>query len=133
MKKNLLLIALLAGAVSFSQAQQRPQRNPEEMAKRNVEMLEKQLSLTADQKTQVSAILLTQSKAMDSLRNASGEQTDRQAMRSKMQEFQKDNQKKIMSILTDDQKKAYEKVIAERQSRMGNGRGGDGPRPDANN
>ncbi|EOR95653.1 hypothetical protein ADIARSV_1168 [Arcticibacter svalbardensis MN12-7] len=133
MKKNLLLIALLAGAVSFSQAQQRPQRSPEEMAKRNLEMLDKQLSLTAEQKTQVSAIMTTETKQMDSLKNAGGAQADRKVMRTQMQEFQKEHQKKIMDILTDDQKKSYEKYIADRQSKMGNGRKANGQKPNPDN
>ncbi|WP_069659745.1 Spy/CpxP family protein refolding chaperone [Arcticibacter eurypsychrophilus] len=133
MKKNLLFIALLAGAASFSQAQQRPQRNSGEMVQGNIEMLDKQLSLTAEQKTQVTAIMVTHSKSMDSLRNTMGDQADRIAMRTKMQESRKENQTKIMSILTDDQKKAYKKYIADRQSRMGNGPGGNGPMANPNN
>lgn len=119
MKKNLLLVALLAGTISFSQAQQGPQRNPEEMAKRNLEMLDKRLSLTEDQKTKISAIVLSHRKSMDSLRNVAG--ADRQAMRSKMQPFQQAHQEKIKAVLTDSQKKSYEAFITEQQNRMGNG------------
>ncbi|MGV3706656.1 MAG: hypothetical protein ACO1NU_14885 [Arcticibacter sp.] len=121
MKKNLLLIAFLVATISFSQAQQRPQRNPEEMAKRSLEMLDKRLSLTDDQKTKISAILLTQSKAMDSLRNAAGAQGDREAMRSQMRGFQQQNQEKIKEVLTDVQKKSYETFITEQRNGMGNG------------
>lgn len=128
MKKNILFIALLVGVVSFSQAQQRPQRNPEEMAKRNVEILEKQLSLTPEQKTKVSAILLKQMNSMDSLRKAGG-QGDREAMRAQMQNFQAENQKKIKELLTEEQKKAYEKHLAERRERMNNRQGGNAPTP----
>lgn len=119
MKKNLLLVALLAGTISFSQAQQGPQRNPEEMAKRNLEMLDKRLSLTEDQKTKISAIVMSHRKSMDSLRNAAG--ADRQAMRSKMQPFQQAHQEKIKAVLTDTQKKSYEAFLTEQQNRMGNG------------
>lgn len=121
MKKIFLLIALLAGTISLSQAQQRPQRNPEEMAKRNLEMLDKRLSLTDDQKTKISAILLSQSRTMDSLRNAAGAEEDRQAMRSKMQSFQQGNQQKIKEVLTDVQKKSYETLLTEQRNRMGDG------------
>jgi len=121
MKKNLLLIALLAGTISLSQAQQRPQRNPEEMTKRNLEMLDKRLSLTDDQKAKISAVLLSQSKTIDSLRNTAGAQGDRQAMRSKMQSLQQENQQKIKEVLTDVQKKSYETLLTEQQNRMGDG------------
>lgn len=129
MKKNILFIALLVGIVSFSQAQQRPQRNPEEMAKRNVEILEKQLSLTSEQKTKVSAILLMQMNSMDSLRKAAEGQGDREAMRTKMQSIHTENQKKIKELLNDEQKKAYEKHLAERRERMNNRQGGNTPTP----
>ncbi|PRY53043.1 hypothetical protein B0I27_10450 [Arcticibacter pallidicorallinus] len=121
MKQNLLLIALLAGTISLSQAQQRPQFNPEEMAKRNLEMIDKRLSLTDDQKAKVSAILLSQSKSIDSLRNATGAEGDRQAMRSKMQSLQQENQQKIKGVLTDVQKESYETLLTEQRNRMGNG------------
>lgn len=124
MKKNFLLVAFFAATISFSQAQQRPQRDPEQMAKRNLEMLDKRLSLTDDQKSKISAILLSQSKAMDSLRTAAGAQGDRQAMRSKMQSFRQENQEKIKGVLTDVQKKSYEAMLSEQQNRMGNGRPG---------
>lgn len=129
MKKNILFIALLVGIVSFSQAQQRPQRNPEEMTKRNVEILEKQLSLTSEQKTKVSAILLMQMNSMDSLRKAAEGQGDREAMRTKMQSIHTENQKKIKELLNDEQKKAYEKHLAERRERMNNRQGGNTPTP----
>jgi Spy/CpxP family protein refolding chaperone len=121
MKKNLLLIALLAGAISLSQAQQRPQGDPQEMAKRNLEMLDKRLSLTDDQKAKISAILQSRSRAVDSLRNAAGAQGDRQAMRSKMQLVQQENQQKIKEVLTDVQKKSYETLLTEQRNRMGSG------------
>lgn len=118
MKKNLLLLALLAGTISLTQAQQRPQRDPEEMAKRNLEMLDKRLSLTDDQKGKISAILLSQNKTIDSLRDAAGAQ----AMRSRMQSLRQENQQKIKDVLTDAQKKSYETLLTEQQNRMGDGR-----------
>jgi len=121
MKKNLLLIALLAVTISLSQAQQRPQRNPEEMAKRNLEMLDKRLSLTADQKAKISGILLSQSKAIDSLRSIARAQSAPQSVRGKMQSLLQENQQKIKEVLTDEQRKSYETVITEQQNRMRDG------------
>lgn len=121
MKKNLLLIALLAGTISLSQAQQRPQRNPEEMAKRNLEMLDKRLSLTDDQKAKISVIVISQRKSMNSLRNAAAAGTDRQALRSKMQSLQQAQQEEIKKVLTDTQLKAYETYLTEQRDRMGDG------------
>lgn len=120
MKKIFLSIALLAGTISFSHAQQGP-RNSEEMVKRNLELLDKRLALTEDQKTKITTIVLSHRKSMDSLRNAASAGTDRQAMRSKMQPLQKAHQEKIKQVLTDAQKKTYEAFLTEQQSRMGNG------------
>ena len=130
MKTRFLFVALLAGTISLSQAQQRQQRTPEEMAKRNTEMLEKRLNLTADQKAKVYTIALSQAKTMDSVRtsmaNGGG---DRQAVFAKMRAMQQENDNKILPLLNDDQKKLYQQWIEERRSRMrgGQGRGGQNP------
>lgn len=127
MKKIFLIIALFAGSVSLSQAQQRQQRSPEEMAQRNVDGLEKRLNLTADQKAKIYTIVLAQAKTMDSLRTAGRNSGgDRQAAFSKIREFQDENNKKISALLNDDQKKAYDQMLEERRSRMRNGQSGPG-------
>ncbi len=130
MKKTFLLIALLAGSLSFSQAQQQPrqQRTPEETAQRSVDMLEKRLSLTADQKAKIYTIELAQAKTRDSVwaaaRNADG---DRQAMMSKMKEVQEGNDKQITALLNDEQKKSYQQWVEERRNRTRGGQGGQRP------
>lgn len=127
MKKTFLLIALFTAILSVSKAQPRQQRTPEEMAQRNVEMLEKRLNLTADQKAKVYSTILSQYKTMDSLRTAGrNSDADRQEMFSKMRAMQEENDKKISALLTDDQKKTYEEWVKERQSRMRGGMGRQG-------
>lgn len=125
MKKIILFITLLCGTASLVLAQPgQQQRSPEERAKRNVEMLEKRLSLTADQKAKIHTIALEQVKAMDSLRTeARNAGTDRQAMWSKMQALQQEHDKKITVLLSDDQKKQYQQLIEDRQKRMRGGQG----------
>lgn len=123
MKKTFLFIALLAGTVSFSQAQQRPQRTPEEMAKRSTDMLEKQLTLSADQKTKIYAIELSQFKTMDSLRTAAAGSDNRREMMTKMRSMRDENTKKISDLLNEDQKKAYQKMQEDMHNRMRNGQG----------
>lgn len=127
MKKAFLVLALLAGSISFSNAQQGgfQQRSPEERAKFQTERISERLKLTADQKTKVEAIFLSQNKSMDSLRTAAGQGGDRQAMFQKMQPIREQNDKKIVALLTDDQKKAFATYQEEMRNRMG-GRGGQG-------
>ncbi|MGX5689667.1 hypothetical protein [Arcticibacter tournemirensis] len=135
MKKIILFIALLCGTASLALAQPGQQRTtPEERATRNVEMLEKRLSLTADQKAKIHTIALEQVKAMDSLRTeARNAGTDRQAMWSKMQLLQQEHDKKITALLSDDQKKQYQQVIEDRQKRMRGGQGRPGTEKPAGN
>ena len=125
MKNPLLFIVLLLFAVSVSRAQPRPQRSPEDRANRQVDMLEKQLSLTADQKAKIYTVVLAQAQKRDSLMNAARSAgQDRQAMWTKMQELQKENDKKLMVYLTDDQKKKYEQWVEERRNFRREGQGG---------
>lgn len=123
------MLALLAGTASFSMAQGGG-GTPEERTQRNLDRLKTTLSLTADQEAKVKLILLAQNKSQDSLRAAAGEGADRAAMFQKMGPIREANDKKIMALLSDDQKKAYTKYLEERRQRMGQGgNGGGAPRP----
>ncbi len=130
MRKVLLTCFVLAGALLFSYAQP-PQRggqqgrmSPEDRAKRTVEDLEKSLKLTKQQQDSVYAYSLTQAKEQQALFQQ-GQDGDRQAMMGKMREIRANTDKKIRTILNDDQKAAYDKLMKERQNRQGPGnRGG---------
>lgn len=130
-------MALLAGTVSFSMAQQGGgQRGgtPEERVQRNLDALKTALSLTADQEAKIKVILLAQNTSMDSLRTSVGQGGDRQAMMEKMMPLRKANEEKVMAVLTDAQKKAYTAYLEQRAQRMQGGqgggqRGGGGQRP----
>jgi len=129
MKGSILTVATLLMAVGLSFAQQggRNFGTPEENAKRTADQLEKELNLSAAQKDSVYAYTLEQGKAM---RQAfqDNQNGDRQQMMGKMRELRTQTDKKILAVLDADQKKAYEKVIEERASRMrqGGGRRGGG-------
>lgn len=123
------MMALLM-MVGLSFAQQRGRSTPEENAKRTSERLEKALKLSAAQKDSVYAYSLAQSEAMRQAfqNNSDG---DRQQMGEKMRELRKQTDTKILSVLDDNQKKAYTKLIEERADRMrqgGSRRGGNGNR-----
>ena len=118
---------LIAVGLSFAQQRGRGFNNPEENAKRTSERLEKELALSAAQKDSVYAYSLEQSKAMQQVFQ-DNEKEDRQQVMGKMRELRKQTDKKILSVLDDSQKKAYEKLVEERASRMrqGGGRRGGG-------
>ncbi len=127
MKKCMLTGFMVLIAVGLSFAQQGGGRgfgNPEENAKRTVEQLEKELKLTGAQKDSVYAYTLAQGKAMqEAFQNNQG--GDRQQLMGKMRELREQTDKKILSILDDNQKKAYEKIAEERASRMRQRGGGN--------
>jgi len=129
MKKAFLILALFAGTVTLSQAQPGgQQRTPEERAKMQVSRLPETLKLTADQKTKIESIFLSQAKSMDSLRTAGG--GDREAMFAKLAPIRQETDKKISAILDEDQKKAFAAYQEEARKRMGQGgRGQGGQRP----
>lgn|SRR5690606_2685195 len=127
MKKSILLMTALLMMVGLSFAQQRGRSTPEERAKGMSERLEKELKLSAAQKDSVYAYSLAQNQAMQQAfqNNRNG---DRQQMAEKMRELRTQTDKKILSVLDDNQKKAYTKLAEERANRMrqGGGRRGGG-------
>lgn len=126
MKKLLMVCCFVVSIVSLSKAQGgggRMQRSPAEQAKN----LQTQLSLNDDQTAKITAIYTAQAAKMDSIRTAAN--GDRQAMMSAMMPMRKATSEKIKAVLTDDQKKAYDKMMAERMERMRGGQGGGGTPP----
>jgi len=121
MKKIMLMVALILGFANLSQAQSYSQANmtPEDRANMQTSRLTKALSLTDDQSKKVKAIFLSQAKSMDSLRsNSNGDFSTMGAARKTIMD---NTDAKLNTILTDDQKKAYEQVKAERRARMQGG------------
>jgi Spy/CpxP family protein refolding chaperone len=87
-------------------------------------MMTKRLNLTDDQAKQVKVIMLSQATSMDSLRSSGG--GDPSSMRPGMMAIMKNTDTKLNAILTDDQKKEYEAMKAERRQRQMGGGGGGG-------
>lgn len=139
MKNLVITLFMLAATVSFSKAQgqgPRPggfqQRSPEERVKMQLERLPQVLNLTDDQKAKISAIYLNQGKSRDSLFTAIGQNGDREVMRTKMTELSATTDKKILTLLNEEQKKTYNTYVQERGNR-GFGGGGGGQRPTQGN
>ncbi|MGV6945951.1 hypothetical protein [Sphingobacterium kyonggiense] len=112
MKKLILSAAILCAAVTFSNAQDRPQRegtrNPEEMAKRMVERLDQELKLSPAQKDSI--LKWNQASAVKQQAIFQDEKESRDAKMEKMKALRQEQQTKIKSILTDEQKVKYEEM-----------------------
>ncbi|GAA4144100.1 hypothetical protein GCM10022216_26670 [Sphingobacterium kyonggiense] len=112
MKKLILSAAILCAVVTFSNAQDRPQRegtrNPEEMAKRMVERLDQELKLSPAQKDSI--LKWNQASAVKQQAIFQDEKESREAKMEKMKTLRQEQQTKIKSILTDEQKVKYEEM-----------------------
>ena len=93
---------------------------------RRVEMLQRQLSLTPDQTTQVRALMATERSKMEALHaNSSLSQGD---MHTQMMAIHQDSDTKLRALLTPDQATKYDAMQAQMRARMQE-RGGDGQGP----
>jgi Spy/CpxP family protein refolding chaperone len=82
-----------------------------------VEQLDRELSLTADQKTKLTDIFAKSRTEMEALRD--GNTGDREANREKLQSIMQATQQQVQGVLTDEQKTKLRAMP---------GRGGDRPR-----
>ena len=103
-----------------------PQQNMQQRRQQQIDDLKKELVLTKDQNTKFDAIYKEAGEKMTAAREAAGD--DREAMRTKMTEINKDRDTKIEKILTPVQVKNFkaylEKQAAARAARGGGGGGG---------
>ena len=140
MKKAILTIAIAVMGLTAAFAQDTtkrvrramPKMTAEQRAEKVTARLEKQLSLTADQKTKIYAIELENAKKMEAWRSA-----DQGDMKGKMKERKAafDEQKaKIDGILTAEQKTkmdAFRAEAKEKGEKMRKGMGGRGKKDKA--
>lgn len=116
MKKIIMAFVLFSGIAAFANAQGKKTTSAEK-AQKAVDVLTQKLSLTAEQKVKVSAILLSQAKSQDSIRAEAGAGADMKSLRPKMMARQKASDKQINALLTEDQKTAYAALKAERHKK----------------
>lgn len=128
MKRNLILsIALGLFLVGGLNAQDQPPRQDfQQRRQQQIDDLKKELVLDKDQNTKFDAIYKEAGEKMTAARAAAGD--DREGMRAKMTEINKDRDAKIEKILTPDQVKKFkaylEKQAAARQNMQRGGGGG---------
>ncbi len=115
-----LVSALLAGTATLAAAQepapaaQQPQGRPNQMA-----MLMQGITLTAEQQAKVDSIGKKYSDERAALR--ADQSLDREARMTKNREIMTKQSDEIKALLTDDQKKVFEKNVADMQARMQGG------------
>ena len=128
MKK--LFVIMFVALATVATAQQRggfQNMTAEERAKTMTDRLAELVTLTADQKTKISAIELDLAKQLETnRRNAQG---DQQGMRTAMQEIERVREEKYKPVLTADQFKKYVDDRDQRQRERGQGGGGGARRP----
>lgn len=121
MKKIVMVLLVSLFTVSGVFAQQRPKKErlkPEDLAKRQTELLTKELGLTEEQKEKIYEINLKFAQPTEQ------EKADRAEREKRREEFKKRHQDKTESInalLTDDQKAKFEKHQKDRQNKKPRG------------
>lgn len=90
-------------------------------------MLQHELNLTADQTSQVKALLETERTKMEALRSSSA--LSNEDRRSQMMAIRSDGDAKIRALLTPDQVTKYDAMQARMRERMQERRDGGGPPP----
>ncbi len=130
MKRNLILSMVLGlFMVGGLSAQDQPQQqNMQQRRQQQIDDLKKELVLTKDQAPKFDAIYKEFNEKMAKARESAGD--DREGMRAKMTEMNKERDLKIEKILTPDQVKKFkaylEKQAAARQNMQRGGGGGGG-------
>jgi periplasmic protein CpxP/Spy len=144
-----LAAALSAAAVVRAQAQQAPQqqrahaeargeqRDPAKRVERRVQMLTRQLNLSADQAARVNTILTQEGEQMKAFREknrpATGAQAQRpteeqrNAFRAQVQQIRQSTNGEMAKVLNADQLKKYQEFQSKRGDRDGR-KGGEGRR-----
>lgn len=111
----MMAAAMFLGITSVARAQDTQQqgRNRPNMAA----MLFKDITLSPAQQAKADSIQARYREQMQALRSAGG---DQQEMRAKNRELQEKQRDELKALLTDDQKKTFDKNVEEMRQRMQN-------------
>jgi Spy/CpxP family protein refolding chaperone len=126
--KRKLFLTLVAGllmATGLMAQNQPPRQDFQQRRQQQLVEMKKELTLSKDQITKFDAIQKEFNDKMTKARESAGD--DREAMRSKMQEMNKERDTKIEKILTPDQVKKFKDILAKQAAaRQQRGPGGGG-------
>ena len=122
MKKLILSTLLFLGltVTGFSQEKtERAHKTPEQRAQMITDALDKKLSLSESQKTQIYQINLERAQAMNNLKDDKAN-VDKSQIKAQVEA----SENKILSVLNDNQKATYAQFKAEREAKHKEHKGG---------
>ena len=131
-----LIVTLMGTIVMNAQPPRRPDMNPEQMVEMRVERLDKELSLTAEQKTEIAKIYSEEFKSMGKEKPAKrerGEKPDEATMKARREQMKAERDAvnaKIEALLTPEQAAKFAQMKQHEGKRHGFGghHGPKGPR-----
>lgn len=124
MKKILFVVALCVAVTAQSFAQQGPpKRSAEERTAIFVKNLGKEMTLTEEQSTKITAIQLETFKKVDEIREK-GMAGDKKAMRQEVKSANDAAETSIKALLTDEQKTKFDAWQEKKREEMKNRQGG---------
>ena len=123
MKKILLTLALAVAGLTATYAQHgtKDKLTPEQKAEKSTVKLQKELSLTADQKQKVYAIELDKFKKSEEWHKKNKDA--RKAMKDQHEIVKNETDTKLNQVLTADQKKKLDAIKAEHKEKIGDHKG----------
>lgn len=120
MKKVIFLFLIVIGINSLAGAQQNKVPTPTEIAKKNVEDLDKKLKLNDTQKSIIYSLTFNQAKEQADLVKRQQAGNSREDDADKYYKLQNQTSKNIRDVLKGDQQTKYDKIIEERLSGKSN-------------
>lgn len=129
MKKLMITAAILISSICISFAQEktstdnRERKTPEERAQLMTNGLEKKLALSADQKAKVYQINLERAQKMNEFQSSNSNTEDRKKQMEVRKELMEESDRKLVEVLTEDQKKTYQELKDENKAKLKEQRG----------
>lgn len=116
MKRLIFLFLIVIGIGGMANAQQNKMPTPDEVAKKNVEDLDKRLKLNDTQKSVVYRFTYNQAKEQADLIKRQQAGNSREEDVDKFYKLQNETSKSIRNVLKGEQQTEYDKIIEERLS-----------------
>lgn len=116
MKRLIFLFLIVIGIGGMANAQQNKMPTPDEVAKKNVEDLDKRLKLNDTQKSVVYRFTYNQAKEQVDLIKRQQAGNSREEDVDKFYKLQNETSKSIRNVLKGEQQTEYDKIIEERLS-----------------
>ena len=119
MKKLILSLVAVAivSASGMAQEKQKPMKTPEEKAARQVDKMDRELTLTADQKAKIKEIILKRDLAREDLFKKYPEKND--AFREENKKLNNESEKEIKAILTPEQIEKQKQIREQGKNKAG--------------